>query len=271
MQVHSITPDVTLLSDCAEVPGLGFLPVNTFVLHAEQPLVVDTGLSNPDKDFVRDLSSVVDPSDVRWIWLTHPDRDHTGGLFQLLEAAPHARLITTFIGAGIMSTQWEVPLDRVYFLNPGQSLDIGDRTLTGYRPPLFDNPATVGFLESKGGAFFSSDCFGGPMPSADLAQGPDVREAPDLESAMMLWAADVALAGFKARQQGLQRLLVGPDELRAVWRSSDVVEEHVVQALGRRKMRAEYRRGVKTTDGFDRGVELHRVYQACPRAVDRRP
>ena len=189
MEVHSITSDVTLLSDCAEVPGIGFLPVNTFVLHAEQPVVVDTGLSNADKDFVTDLSAVIDPADVRWIWLTHPDRDHTGGLFQLLEAAPQARLITTFIGAGIMSTEWEVPLDRAYFLNPGQSLDVGDRTLTGYRPPLFDNPATVGFQESKGGAFFSSDCFGGPMPTADIAQGDDAREAPDLESAMMLWAA----------------------------------------------------------------------------------
>jgi hypothetical protein len=28
------------------------------------------------------------------------------------------------------------------FLVP--SLDVGDRTLTGFRPPLFDNPATVG-------------------------------------------------------------------------------------------------------------------------------
>ncbi len=189
MEVHSITSDVTLLSDCAEIPGIGFLPVNSFVLHSEQPVVVDTGLSTSDKDFVSDLSGVMDPADVRWIWLTHPDRDHTGGLFELLAAAPQARLVTTFIGAGIMSTEWEVPLDRTYFLNPGQSLDVGDRTLTGYRPPLYDNPATVGFQESKGGAFFSSDCFGGPMPTADLALGDDARDAPDLESAMLLWAA----------------------------------------------------------------------------------
>ncbi len=56
MQQHRIAPDITVLSDCAEVPGLGFLPVNTFVLHAEQPVVVDTGLSTPDKDFVSDLA-----------------------------------------------------------------------------------------------------------------------------------------------------------------------------------------------------------------------
>lgn len=55
MRTHRISPDVSLLSDTAEVPGLGFLPVNAFVLHAEQPVVVDTGLSTADRDFVSDL------------------------------------------------------------------------------------------------------------------------------------------------------------------------------------------------------------------------
>ena len=27
-------------------------------------------------------------------------------------------------------------MDRIYLLNPGQSLDAGDRRLTGFRPPL---------------------------------------------------------------------------------------------------------------------------------------
>ncbi len=191
METHRITPDVTVLSDSAEVPGIGHLPVNTFVIHAEQPVVVDTGLSTPDKDFVSELSRVIDPADVRWIWITHPDRDHTGGLWSLLEAAPNARIVTTFIGVGIMSTEWTVPMDRVYLLNPGQTLDVGDRTLTGYRPPLFDNPATVGFLDNKTGAFISSDCFGGPLSSAELATAADVRAVPDEErrAAQLLWAA----------------------------------------------------------------------------------
>lgn len=189
MHTHR-TQDVTVLSDLAEIPGLGFLPVNAFVIHAEQPVVIDTGLSTEGKDFVSWLSGSIDPSDVRWIWLTHPDRDHTGGLFDLLDAAPQARLVTTFIGLGILSTERPVPMDRVYLLNPGQQLDVGDRKLSGFRPPLFDSPATVGLIDHKSGALFSSDCFGAPLSTSDAALAPDLAEVSqdELRAGQLLWA-----------------------------------------------------------------------------------
>ena len=174
MHIHRIG-DVTILNDSIEIPGLGFLPVNAYVLHAEQPEVIDTGLSTADKDFVSALAEVLDPADVRWLWITHPDRDHTGGLWPLLEAAPKARLVSTFLGVGIMSTEWTVPLDRVFLLNPGQTLDVGDRRLHAFRPALFDNPSTTGFLDDRSGALFSSDCFGAPMPSLELATSTRTR------------------------------------------------------------------------------------------------
>jgi hypothetical protein len=115
MHIHRIG-DVTVLNDYIEVPGVGFLPVNAFVLHAEQPVVIDSGLSTIDKDFVSGLAEVLDPADVRWLWITHPDRDHTGGMWNLLQAAPAARLVTTFLGLGIMSCEWAIPLDRLFLL-----------------------------------------------------------------------------------------------------------------------------------------------------------
>jgi hypothetical protein len=190
MRVHQIDDHVTVLADQMEVPGFGHIPVNAFVLHAAEPVVVDTGLGLPDRDFVRDLAEVLDPATVAWIWLTHPDRDHTGGLFDLLDAAPDARVVTTFGGVGVLSTERPLPIHRVYLLNPGQTLDVGDRILTALRPPLFDSPVTVGVYDERSGTYFSSDCFGGPMPTAGLATCDAVADLPDadLRASQLLWA-----------------------------------------------------------------------------------
>jgi glyoxylase-like metal-dependent hydrolase (beta-lactamase superfamily II) len=191
MRINRIDRDVSVLADELEVPGIGHLAVNSFVLHAAEPVVVDTGLSLPGRGYMQALASVLDPADVQWIWLTHPDLDHTGSLFELLGHAPHARLVTTFRGVGITSAAHDVPMHRVYLLNPGQSLDVGDRTLTAWRPPLFDNPSTVGFYDDRAGLCFTSDCFGAPMPNADLATADDVGYLPSdaLHAGQHLWAA----------------------------------------------------------------------------------
>ena len=62
--------------------------------------------------------------------------------------------------SGIYSLFGEIPMDRVYFLNPGESIDVGDRLLTAVKPPTFDNPATTGLYDGKSRAYFSSDSFG---------------------------------------------------------------------------------------------------------------
>ncbi|MFR9796258.1 MBL fold metallo-hydrolase [Streptomyces sp. MS06] len=190
MPVHKVHSDISVLNDSLEVPGIGHLPVNAFVLLASEPVVIDTGLGLPDRNFLEAVGSVLDPADVRWIWLTHPDRDHTGGIFDLLAAAPGARVVTAYLSAGLMSCERPLPIDRLYLLNPGQTLDVGDRTLTGFRPPLFDNPATVGLFDNRSGACFSSDCFGAPLPSPELAQADDVGavDVEELRAAQLLWA-----------------------------------------------------------------------------------
>ncbi|WP_072801589.1 MBL fold metallo-hydrolase [Rhodococcoides yunnanense] len=190
MRINRTSPDIAVLSDELEVPGIGHLPVNAYVLLAAEPVVVDTGLSLPGRGFMDALESVVDPIDVEWVWLTHPDRDHTGSLFELLDRAPRARLITTFAAVGILSCERQVPLDRVYLLNPGQSLDVGDRRLTAFRPPLFDNPSTVGCFDDRSSSYFSSDCFGAPMDTAELATSDDIGYcgSASVRSAQHLWA-----------------------------------------------------------------------------------
>jgi glyoxylase-like metal-dependent hydrolase (beta-lactamase superfamily II) len=185
-------PDVDVLTVTFPIPGFGFLPINAFVLHADEPVLIDTGptLDGEGKPlidrFMAALADALDPADIRWIWLTHTDQDHVGALNHVLEAAPRARVVTTFVGAGKMTLFNPLPMDRVLLLNPGQRLDVGDRTLTAFKPPTYDAPETTGFFDHESGVLFSSDSFGALL-SSPQADARDLS-AEELRDGQILWA-----------------------------------------------------------------------------------
>ena len=179
-------PEIDVLPSYFPIPILGMVPINAFVLHAAEPVLVDTGLVLLSDEFMAALSSIIDPGELRWLWLTHTDPDHIGSLHRLLEEAPRLRVITTFLALGKMSLFRPLPLERLYLLNPGQSLDVGDRTLTALRPPTYDAPETTGFYDPASAALFSADSFGALLtePAASAAEiGPD-----DLRLGLRTWA-----------------------------------------------------------------------------------
>jgi Uncharacterized flavoproteins len=183
---YRAAPDIEVLTSDFPVPGFGLVPINSFVLRGSEPVLVDTGAVVESEEFMPALRSVIDPADLKWIWLTHTDFDHMGSLHQLLAENPELRVITSFLGVGIMTLAAPLPMDRVYLVNNGEQITLGDRTLHGIRPPAFDNPSTTGFFDDKSGVFFSSDCFGAllsavPQNAADLSD-------EDLREGQVFWA-----------------------------------------------------------------------------------
>jgi flavorubredoxin len=183
---HQAISGVEVLPAHFPVPGIGFLPVNAFVIKAQEPVLIDTGMGIDGEGFMNALKSIINPQDLRWVWLTHDDADHTGNIQKVLEAAPSARLAANSLAVLRMSTAWPVPMPRVYWLNPGDRIDVGDRMLTAIRPPLFDNPTTVGVYDNRSEVFFSADCFGALLLSP--AQNADDVSQRDLAQGMITWA-----------------------------------------------------------------------------------
>ena len=180
-------PGIEVLPSHFPIPGMGFLPVNAFVIKAGEPVLVDTGMGIESDEFMKALESAIDPRDLRWVWLTHDDLDHTGSIQRVLEAAPKARLVANSLAVLRMSTAWPVPMQRVYWLNSGESIQVGDRKLTAIRPPLFDNPTTIGIYDDKSEVFFSADCFGA-IVSSPVQNAEDIPEE-DLAQGMINWAS----------------------------------------------------------------------------------
>jgi flavorubredoxin len=184
---YAAAHDVHVLPTTIPIPGAGVLPVNAFVVHAEQPVLVDAGLGIDGDGFIDALSSVIDPEALRWVWLTHDDADHTGNLQRVLELAPNARLVCHGLAAMRMSTWWSVPMDRVHAIRVGDRLFVGDRTLRAVAPPLFDNPLSTGILDEATGALFTVDSFGAILPEATESAADVPAEA--LTGGMRAWAA----------------------------------------------------------------------------------
>jgi flavorubredoxin len=184
---YELMPDIDILPSYFPIPGLGFLAVNAFVIRAGEPVLIDTGMGIESEAFMEALASIIDPPDLRWVWLTHDDLDHTGSLQKVLEAAPNARLVANSLAVVRMSSAWPVPMHRVNWLNSGDSIVVGDRKLTALRPPLFDNPTTIGVYDNKSEVLFSVDCFGAII-SSPTRNAEDIGKA-DLAQGMISWAS----------------------------------------------------------------------------------
>jgi hypothetical protein len=182
---YRAAPDIDVVSSTATIAGFGSLAINAFVMHGDEPLLVDTGAVVETDDFMTALRTVIDPAELRWIWLSHTDFDHIGSLHRLLDENPQLRVITTFFGMGIMGlSSTPLPLDRVRLVNPGERVRVGDRTLRAIKPPVYDNAVTTGFYDETSRALFSADCFGAllrdvPHSAADISD-TDLRDGQTL-------------------------------------------------------------------------------------------
>jgi hypothetical protein len=190
MRALQINDETTMFSSAVPIPMIGVLPVNAYLIKGEQPTLVDTNIATERDHFLAALQEQIDPADLRWLVITHADHDHVGAIAQLLAGAPHARVVTTFATVGIMSiSDTPIPPERALVVRDGSTVDIGDRTLTLRRPPLFDNPGTVAVFDPKQQIMFSADSFGGPLGSIEDALVEDVGtlDADDVRNAQLVW------------------------------------------------------------------------------------
>lgn len=172
-----IAPETFLIPNLYPAGGGLYIPVNSMVIRGEEPVIVDTGAPVHRQQWLEKAFSVVDPEDVKWVFLSHDDGDHTGALLDVMETAPNATLVTTFFSVERLALEKPpLPLQRMQWIEPGGSFDAGDRTLHLFKPPIFDGPTTRGLYDPTTGAMWIVDSLACPVPSGDAVY--DVRDVP---------------------------------------------------------------------------------------------
>jgi flavorubredoxin len=165
-----IAPDTYVIHQVQ--PALGeplFVYLNSMVILGEEPMIVDTGTPANREQWLSDVFSLVEPRDVRWIFLSHDDVDHSGNLDQVMTACPDAQLVCNWAMIERHSNCFNFPLERCRWIMHDESFSIGDRTLHAVRPPVFDSPTTRGLFDPTTGVFWAVDTFATPLPDPNLA------------------------------------------------------------------------------------------------------
>jgi flavorubredoxin len=177
VEPYRIAPDTYLIPNLVPAEPGTYVMVSSLVILAEEPIVVDTGAPLHREQVLRNISSVVDLDDVRWVFLSHDDGDHLGNMHAVLEAAPEAKVVSNFFSneRAFLEPDRALPLDRQVWLEAGTSFDAGDRRLHLFRPPVFDGPTTRGLYDESTGVMWAVDSFAAMTTGA-------VYEAPDLPS-----------------------------------------------------------------------------------------
>jgi flavorubredoxin len=177
LEPYQIAEETFVIPWALEAPPVGHFPMNSMVIRGAEPVLVDTGSPAVRAQWLEAAWSVVDPLDVKWVFLTHDDRDHAGNLLAVLAACPNATLLTTWFSIGRMADEWETPINRCRFVNDGDTIDVGDRTLVAKRPPLYDNPTTRALFDTRTSVVWAVDTFGTNLPTPM----PDIGELTDDE------------------------------------------------------------------------------------------
>ena len=148
-RAHPVAADTWLDPDARRrARPAAYFGAHSLVIRGREPVIVDTGCTLVRDAWLEQAFSVVDPADVRWIFLSHDDHDHIGNLEVVLDLCPNATLLANFAIVARLALDVELPLERMRWVEPGDALDVGDRTLRFVRPPMFDSPATRGVYDT---------------------------------------------------------------------------------------------------------------------------
>jgi flavorubredoxin len=170
-----VAPDTFLLRSAQPAFGAPLsVSLNSLVIRAAEPVVVDAGTVANRERWLADLTSIVEPDDVRWVFLSHDDEDHTGNLAQVLELCPKATLATSWAATERMGCSFNLPPHRMRWVDDGGTLDAGDRVFQAVRPPVYDSPTTRALFDPVTRVLWASDAFATPMPAEPVEHVDDL-------------------------------------------------------------------------------------------------
>ena len=140
---------------------------NSYLIRDKKTVLIDTVWLPFDKEFVSRLREQIDLKEIDYIVMNHNEVDHSGALPELIREIPDVPIYCTKRGEAIIRGHYHQDWNFVN-VKTGDTLPLGDTTLTFIEAPMLHWPDTMMSYLSGDKVLFSNDCFGQHYASSSL-------------------------------------------------------------------------------------------------------
>ena len=146
---------------------------NSYVILDEKVAVMDTVDPRGMEEWEKNLLSALDGRTVDYLVVQHLEPDHAGSIARLVELFPDVTLVGNAKTFTMLPQFFDIPLDgHSLTVKEGDTLSLGEHTLTFVMAPMVHWPEVMVTYESKEKILFSADGFG-KFGALSKAEGED--------------------------------------------------------------------------------------------------
>lgn len=151
--------DIDLFESQYIVPnGISY---NSYVILDEKICVLDMVDKRKTDEWVANLENVLDGKTPDYLIINHLEPDHASNIQLLADKYPDMKLVGNAKTFNMLPQFFDIDLtDRTVTVKEGDSLNLGEHTLSFYMAPMVHWPEVMVTYESKEKVLFSADGFG---------------------------------------------------------------------------------------------------------------
>lgn len=154
---------------------------NAYLIVDKKIALVDTVEHPFAAEMIEKINEIIDPTKIDYIIANHVESDHSGSIKEILKLAPNATIVGT--------ANCKAGLEKHYFGNwkfqtvkTGDTLNLGDRTLTFLEAAMLHWPDTMFTYIEKDALLLSNDGFGQHLASSK-------RFDDEVDQNVLMWEA----------------------------------------------------------------------------------
>ncbi len=173
---------------------------NAYLIRGSEKTVLVDSVDPPKADTL--LHQLQDVPQVDYLIAHHAEQDHSGSIPFVLERYPAAKVITTPKGVEMLIDHLLIPAERFIAVEDGETLSLGDLTLTFIHTPWVHWPETMVTYLAEERILFSCDFFGSHLATSDLY----VTDEGRVYEAAKRYYAEIMMPFRKIIQRNLAKL-----------------------------------------------------------------